>query len=328
MTLATSDTSLKFKCAVGPEYSGPCPFCGGTNRFNVQPARWLCRECTQGQWQDSIEYAMRRSNLSFVEVAMQYLGEDAPKIDPEVVAERIRLQKDHEERRLADIAHRLKEFSIDEVWKALNRRMNAENRAQWRAWGIPDEWQNRLQLGFVADKHYYSDGQEQISSAFTIPYFHNTTQGAKFSTMQYRLTDPAHPNDRYRFENGLPASFYETTPDSPIKDSVIVCEGAKKAAVFKIYIDTNDKSTVLAVPGRASWGGIVEKVKHCGVVYVMLDPDATTQAEKFAREIGSAARIVSLHVKIDDGILQHGLGKTELASAFRWAQRVGQSDEK
>ena len=31
----------------GGEFAGPCPFCGGHDRFRVQPANniWLCRYC-------------------------------------------------------------------------------------------------------------------------------------------------------------------------------------------------------------------------------------------------------------------------------------------
>jgi DNA primase len=40
----------------GGEYHGPCPFCGGTDRFRVQPDRdfWKCRQC--GKSGDSIAY--------------------------------------------------------------------------------------------------------------------------------------------------------------------------------------------------------------------------------------------------------------------------------
>lgn len=62
----------------GGEYAGPCPFCGGKDRFRVQPNHeggglWLCRGCTGGKWQDAIAYVMRRDSVNFV-VACQRLG--------------------------------------------------------------------------------------------------------------------------------------------------------------------------------------------------------------------------------------------------------------
>lgn len=50
----------------GGEYHGPCPFCGGKDRFIVQTAneRWSCRQCSQ-RWGDAISYVMRRDNVDF-----------------------------------------------------------------------------------------------------------------------------------------------------------------------------------------------------------------------------------------------------------------------
>lgn len=39
------------------ESTGPCPICQGTDRFNVQERRWLCRTCTGGQWRDLVHLA-------------------------------------------------------------------------------------------------------------------------------------------------------------------------------------------------------------------------------------------------------------------------------
>ena len=49
----------------GGEWAGPCPFCGGKDRFVVQPLmhRWLCRHCTEGKWRNVIEYISRRDGL-------------------------------------------------------------------------------------------------------------------------------------------------------------------------------------------------------------------------------------------------------------------------
>lgn len=55
----------------GGEYAGPCPFCGGRDRFRYQPANniWLCRNCTAGQWRDVIDFVAKRDNLSIAEAA-------------------------------------------------------------------------------------------------------------------------------------------------------------------------------------------------------------------------------------------------------------------
>jgi len=60
----------------GGEYAGPCPMCGGRDRFRVQPVsgRWLCRHCTEGKWQDAIDYVRRRDGVTFSEAVETLAG--------------------------------------------------------------------------------------------------------------------------------------------------------------------------------------------------------------------------------------------------------------
>lgn len=76
IVLVGCDTELKHVASSGGgEYAGSCPFCGGTDRFRVQPAtwRWMCRNCTAGKWQDCFAYVMKRDNVDF-KTALQILG--------------------------------------------------------------------------------------------------------------------------------------------------------------------------------------------------------------------------------------------------------------
>ncbi|MBI1792969.1 MAG: hypothetical protein HYR70_02095 [Chloroflexi bacterium] len=66
LALAENDTHLKH---FGIYYIGPCPFCGGRDRFNLKQTpdgwRWLCRKCTQANYKSPIDYIMRRDDLDF-----------------------------------------------------------------------------------------------------------------------------------------------------------------------------------------------------------------------------------------------------------------------
>lgn len=68
------DTTLKRVAATnGGEYAGPCPFCGGDDRFRVwpalTPARWWCRVC--GRSGDAIAYLTARDGLTFRQVCQR-----------------------------------------------------------------------------------------------------------------------------------------------------------------------------------------------------------------------------------------------------------------
>ena len=66
-----TDTELKRTSGThGGEYHGPCPFCGGKDRFWAQPAfgengRWKCRQCDKGG--DAYDYVMEKRGLGFRE---------------------------------------------------------------------------------------------------------------------------------------------------------------------------------------------------------------------------------------------------------------------
>ncbi len=81
LDLAGNSTALRrVASSGGGEWAGPCPFCGGRDRFRVQPyhpggGRWLCRGCTQGVWRDVIDYGRRLyPGLSFSEVCQRLAG--------------------------------------------------------------------------------------------------------------------------------------------------------------------------------------------------------------------------------------------------------------
>ena len=49
LALVGADSRLvKVASTRGGEYAGPCPFCGGEDRFRVQPeqGQWFCRQCS------------------------------------------------------------------------------------------------------------------------------------------------------------------------------------------------------------------------------------------------------------------------------------------
>jgi len=80
LDLIGSDTRLrKIAGTRGGEYAGPCPFCGGDDRFRVQPEQglWWCRACAGDRWQDAVAYVMRRDGVPFTEAA-RMLGGDTP----------------------------------------------------------------------------------------------------------------------------------------------------------------------------------------------------------------------------------------------------------
>ncbi|MBI3173302.1 MAG: hypothetical protein HYZ25_06265 [Chloroflexi bacterium] len=74
LALAQGDAKLNHK---GAYYIGPCPFCGGRDRFNLKHTpngwRWFCRGCGGEKYHTPIDYVMRRDNLDFKQ-ALEQMG--------------------------------------------------------------------------------------------------------------------------------------------------------------------------------------------------------------------------------------------------------------
>ncbi len=76
LAVVGADTHLKKVATTnGGEYAGPCPWCGGEDRFRVWPeeGRWWCRACHRKG--DPAGYIMQRDGVSYPE-ACQQLGLD------------------------------------------------------------------------------------------------------------------------------------------------------------------------------------------------------------------------------------------------------------
>ncbi|MCB9109561.1 MAG: toprim domain-containing protein, partial [Anaerolineales bacterium] len=84
LTLIDRDTTTKKIAATGGgEWAGPCPKCGGKDRFRAQPdrARWLCRTCTDGKWKDPIAYGQIIHGLDFRAACEFVAGQQFSKVD-------------------------------------------------------------------------------------------------------------------------------------------------------------------------------------------------------------------------------------------------------
>lgn len=59
----------------GSEWAGPCPKCGGDDRFHVKADGWFCRQCqpidTRHGWHTAIDFVMWRQGVTFAEAVTQ-----------------------------------------------------------------------------------------------------------------------------------------------------------------------------------------------------------------------------------------------------------------
>jgi len=318
---AQRDTQLK---KVGDYWIGPCPFCAGTDRFQVKTkddvTKWFCRGCGLEKYHDAIDYVMRREGLDFFDACkvMAAGSLSAYETDPAKIAEIDRQRQLAAEKDRAERTRRLAEFSDRWISEEHHSRLMKKNYEWWESQGIPPAWADWWKLGYTPEKTFKHGEATYTRPAYTIPKFDFLW---KPTNMDYRLIDPPPGVGKYRFETGLNLSVFLSRPDmQTFTDEVIITEGSKKAMVTHrfTYPDKEDH-LIIGVPSKSAWCGIAERVRNLNRAWIILDPGAEREANKLAEQIGKAARVLTLPFKIDDGFLKHGFTWFDLQKVMRWA---------
>jgi hypothetical protein len=286
------------------EWSASCPQCGGadtsrrdkSDRFRLfaatsdHDARVWCRNCGFFEWTGAD---------AELDVAKALKAK----------AERKRLAEAERQR----IKSKIKDLETAAFWKGWHAAMTDLQRDLWRREGIIDYAIDYYKLGYCAE---YVTGDGWKSPSMTIPHWGKDWH---IVNVQHRLLEPPRPNDKYRQTAGLPASMFLTEPDEELGGPALIVEGAKKAIVT--YTNLGEKPLgrhmlTVGIPSKTPSAKMLEQLKDCEPVYLMLDPDAyfsnggIPAVNRVTAKLGRGrVRVVKLAVKPDDFFNIYG-GKT------------------
>ncbi len=330
LDLIGSDTALRRVTVGGGAYAGPCPWCGGTDRFVVRPQGraseapcWWCRQCTGEKPQSCLDYVMRRDGLDLSAAASYLAGmyHLEPIEDPRDIAaaKRDRERAREEARRLEAIERRARSaqslqdpehgpYDGDAQGAALMSEPLAL--ADLAARGIELDVAMAYQLG--ATRRFVAGSRVP---ALSIPW----RAGGETVAVQYRFLEAV--KGRYQWHPGTAAELWNADELTRRRDSaVLVVEGALKAlTVISAGIDS-----VVAVSNKQGAPRVVGENQAALAayerVYILLDPDARAEARTAALTIPNS-RIVELPEKVDDWLVRLGMDVEPLLCALRYARR-------
>lgn len=319
--LVRGDTRLepKVRGRASGEHAGPCPFCGGRDRFVVWPTgredgtppMWMCRRCTPDGG-SVLDYVMRRERLSFQE-AVAWLAGDLLPMRPTPAPARTRSRAEIE----ADVE---RAEHLAEYWTSRAAALRAELAehpevvARLEAGGISAEAAAHFGFGYTV---------HQGTRSLVIPWRYHFRDREIVTGVQYRaiLGDRFEGGDpRYRWRAGSrgKALFNADAILDPIEDTLIVVEGAKKAAALWSHCL---RSTV-AIASKCGWDPAwAPKLRGFGRVVFALDPDADEQAVAAAQGTPKAL-VARLPMKPDDLLVATGGDVDLLWSFIAMARRV------
>lgn len=317
------DTTLRRESASdGGSWAGPCPFCGGTDRFVVRPGGrpseglapgWLCRGC-HPKGGTIIDYVIMREGVTFREAC-------------EILAS---------EHGLADLAlDRVEAIRVEVTAAAAREHMRRETaRETMAAAWLPRLADCRAALDAAEDvtARLASEGIGWIARdycgfgiathhgvpALVIPWQSWADGGYRLDGVQLRALTGSFPcpdgrDRRYEFVRGSRPCLFNDVALQPsmCRDSVVIVEGAKKAAaLFGV-----GEGMVVGLASKSAWRAEwADRFAHFRRVVVALDPDAYADARSIAMSLRGGV-VAHLPAKIDDMLAESG-GDTDLIYSY------------
>ena len=303
----------------GYEFSSTCPNCGGSmHEHGEYPDRF--RMFTKSR--------ATGGALGFCRQCGYIWTPKNEKLDPESQQRWIEERRAYELERKQKAEHAIELLRKEQVWVRYHENLTGEVRQYYHKRGIDDYWIDYFELGYNPEKRVWTDEGEYFTPALTIPVFY--PQENEPITIRNRLLNPLNPADKYRPEtSGLPSSLYFTDRDNEPENKVLVVEGEFKAMTVMITLD-DPTIFVVGTPGKTPSDEIMNPLKNCEVVYLLLDPDAyVKQANERVAPItrmvnyfGDKARVIQTPAKIDDMISNGWLFKKDLKNLLDSARRV------
>lgn len=347
LDLISPDTTLRG----GPiEYSGPCPRCEGTDRFHLHIDKgWFCRVCTgepdgvTGHWHDELDYIQWRDGVDFIE-AYQRLGGDTRATAEEsarLLAERTARDQERREQEARRHEERRKALDQSQAWLDYYRSMPEEGRALWHERGLSDLWIDYFQVGYNPGREFWHEGEKFTAKSLTIPTLRPHLDNSREPSITWDCVGLTHrllmsnpPGGKYRPHTaGLGKSLFRCDLyDEKIRGEVLLVEGEIKAMVTWAYIQDwisphyrslLHRISVVGIAGKSFKPEWLEEFKEATKIYVCLDPDASTSAEKLARILGiERCKVIDLPDKIDDMLIAGTLKIEKLRELVDTARRV------
>ena len=275
----------------GGEFAGPCPFCGGVDRFRVQPEKniWLCRHCTNGIWRDVIDFIARRDNVTISQAAQSIDGSF-----PMFSKQSGKLKKPvyHAYKPPTDAWQEAARKAVAICENNLFEPAGARALEYLHSRGLTDTTIKTFRLGFSPK---FNQGDLYIPHGITIPAFAN---GVLWYVKIRTNGDP-----KYKLVAGSkPAAIFNADNLATARDCLLV-EGEFNAMIGHQTI--NDVIAVASMgsagnrPDLATWGPYFINKTY---IFTLYDADDAGQSGALAlhNQLGERVKLVALPANAGD----------------------------
>lgn len=282
------------------EWAGPCPWCGGTDRFHIwQEGNFWCRpapdHCSREGWIDELEDTKHR--LSKLERRMLTIEREQAKA---------RREREKQEKRITAIERMRRCTDHLRYYQQMN---DAGFRDFWHEKGVGDHLIDQYQLGIC---YHCKTDQPGERMSLTVPVIN----GGKLVNIRHRLIG-GDLGDKYRPHRAGLGNTLFGADDVYGKDtsSILIIEGEIKRIVVKDRVGGNVVGTMGKAGFQRSWA---RRFGRFDEILIALDPDAADKAREMASWFGERARVARIPVKPDDFFTIYG----GTVADFEWFLRL------
>jgi DNA primase len=321
LALVESDVKLiKISTTGDGEYEAPCPFCGGKDRFHIQPffeggARWFCRNCTNSKWQDVINYVMRREKCDFITACRKLTNGDLPQTNQMIRHEHTSTPYAPPQVDWQSEARKYIARCQEDLWTNPKAKKALEYLRKDR--GLKDDTILHFKLGYSSG--IQGEGDFYVAKGITIPcsikddiwYIKIRLVPGEVTKCGYckefipgpGICPKCGKENKYKGVKGnRPAALYNAD-DLVEGDLALLTEGEFDCQIawqeLNKYVPCVTMGSATNIPDLTTWG---EYLRRPCVLLAAYDNDnpGSTRAHEMAKMLGEVVKLVALPAGIKD----------------------------
>jgi len=283
IAFAESRFGITLKKVGREEWAGPCPWCGGRDRFRAfARGNFWCRpgvgHCGKAGWLDELDGQKPLTKEELLELRVSALERKQQELEQRMtVLEQMHQSQDHIH------YHKL----------LTDQGLGFE---YWQAEGMKPATIIKYLLGYCT-----SCPTLPGYASYTIPVM----ACGKLWNIRHRIARPTDGGKYRPHLPGLPSMLFNYDELKRTDSSrILILEGEKKAMVVSQETGLANVATMGMQNFKPEWVG--KFGNQWREVLVCYDPDATEKARDVAAMFGKRGRVVTLPAKADDFFVKHG----------------------
>ena len=215
----------------GAYYVGPCPMCGGVDRFTVKHTsggdRWHCRHCGDGKYHGVIDFIMARDRVSFLEACKALSGAGEVVLTPTRQPARQPATTPKKEPTTPDAPTQARMMAaMDAAGDALYTPDGQQAQDYLRSRGLALGTWYAWHLGAAV---IYDPAAQRKRPALSIPWYYVDAQREVIAAIKYRFVDADPKGLRYTSAPGSMPVLYGLWDAQPTDTTLLLVEGELNA---------------------------------------------------------------------------------------------------